>query len=329
MGGDNSSGGRHAPIVATFGEPLIRFSVDDGERWSSATHVAMHVGGAEANVAVALSSLGIATRLLSAVPNSVLGDRALSSLHAAGVDTSYVARVDDSRMGLYFVESVVPPRRPAVLYDRAHSAFSRLTALAPTALDGVDVLHVSGITSALGGHPQRLLGEVVRAAHDRGVRVSIDVNYRRLLWTPAAAAAAMRPLLSVADIVLCAERDARTLFELDGPEEKIVEALADTVAPRATIVAVPCAEPGVAVHSNGRTDRLDGFRARDIDRIGAGDAFTAGLLFGVLEGRSARTAAGLGLTLAALARTVRGDQARFGAAELRDAYANPDGGLIR
>jgi 2-dehydro-3-deoxygluconokinase len=314
--------------VATYGEPLLRISSGTVAPFARSEALAAAVGGAELNVGVALASLGRPTRVLGAVPDSFLGDMVVRAVAASGASTEYLARVPDSRLGVYFVEKADAPRRHRVVYDRSDSAFTKAE-VADAALDGVGLLVVSGITAALGDEPRVRLEELIRRARERGVTVAIDVNHRALLWDAATAARVLRPIVAVADIVICAARDADALFGAGGTSVERAEILHATTAQNAQLVVVTDGERGAAAVSRDETWSVEAMPTRVVDRFGAGDAFVAGLLWGLTGDRSIADSLAAGAALAAMVCTVDGDSATFRASELEAVLADPSGAMLR
>jgi 2-dehydro-3-deoxygluconokinase len=299
---------------------MLRLAAPAGERLGSARQLDSYVAGAEANVAAALARLGVPTAWVSAVPDSPLGDRVVGELAAAGVDLSFVERIPDSRLGLFFVELGAEPRATRVWYDRRDSAFARLGRLDQAALDGAEFAVVSGITPALGEESRTLTHRFVDEALARDVRVVVDVNYRERLWTADEARETLAPLLARADVVVCAERDAATVFGAGGGPT----AFADRWARAASLVVVTRGERGSELVAGGRSITRAARATRIVDRFGAGDAFTAGLVWGLVEGLDDERALLAASTLAALKCTVLGDIAQFSAAELTSAMDTDD-----
>ena len=166
--------------IVCFGEVLLRLAAPRGELLRETRELRVYVGGAEANVAIALAHLGHASALITVLPEDALGALCASELRRHGVDSSGVCTVP-GRMGLYFLERGAGHRPGRVLYDREHSAFSQAMpdgVAWAAALQGAAWLHVSGITAALGVEAARALIAGVEAARERGIRVSFDCNYR-------------------------------------------------------------------------------------------------------------------------------------------------------
>src|SRR5438046_1478568 len=167
--------------LVTLGEVLLRLAIPSPARFETARALDVQIGGAEANVAAACARLGLRTAWISALPDNPWGERVRRELVGHGIDCAYVRMLPGTRLGLYFLEYGVAPRPVHVLYDRRDSAFSRLT---PEAVDWAPIqrarlVHVSGITPALGVHARTLVERIF----DQVAVVSFDINYRSALWT--------------------------------------------------------------------------------------------------------------------------------------------------
>jgi 2-dehydro-3-deoxygluconokinase len=305
-----------APRVCAFGEAMLRLSVGSGDRLEDAPAFEVHVAGAESNVAYALARVGIPARWASALPRNPLGHRVASTLAAGGVDVSAVSWVDGARLGTYFVEFSPPPRPTQVIYDRHASALARATVDDydwDLILDGT-ALHVGGITAALSPAARDVARHAVTEAHRRGMHVSYDVNYRRHLWSPSEAAAALVEAAPMIDLLLCRAGDVELLLGLRGRPAAIAARLAGELGIGAVVVTDGPA--GAAAAMAGDVFEQRAFPVEIVDRIGAGDAFAAGVLWGLLGDGDLRAGLQRGTAMASLKMTVRGDLFRLGAAEV-------------
>ncbi len=335
-----------AGAVVCFGEMLLRLSPPGVRMIVQAQALEMAVGGAEANVAAGLASLGHATRMVTLLPASPLGDKARSELGAAGVDIRFVAR-GPGRMGLYFLEPGAGLRPSSITYDRAGSAFAQCDAGAfdfDGALEGAALLHLSGITPALGPNGVALTRAAVAAAQAADVPICFDGNYRALLWDAwdSDPRAILTELVGAATVLIGNHRDISLLlgktFSGDGAERRreAVDA-AFAAFPNLELVASTARHVVSSDHHRiaARVDtRASKHQTAEIDvtgivdRIGTGDAFAAGVLHQHLQGGDAQAMAETGLALAALKHSLPGDMCLIGAAELA-AFSSAGGDVRR
>jgi len=311
--------------ITCFGEILLRLSPPERQLLVQAGGFDLAVGGAEANVASALASLGHTVRFAGVASDNPLGDRALAALRACTIDTAFVARAQ-GRMGLYFLETGSGPRPAAITYDRAGSAF----ALADpdqidftAALTDATLLHCGGITPALGQNGVKLAQAAQAAARAAGVPICFDGNYRAQLWDAwdSDPRAILRDLVSQATILIGNHRDISLLlgreFSGEGEARRREAAEAAFAAfPGLELIASTARHLVTSDHHriSARVDiRAGGYQTDEIDvtgivdRIGTGDAFAAGVLDGWLEAGDLAVMAHRGLALAALKHTIPGD----------------------
>lgn len=315
--------------IACFGEVVMRVSIPHGEQPLQSARFDAHVGGAEANVAVALAALGRRTAMISAVPEGPIGDGVLGELRRFGVDVAPVLR-PVGRMGLYYYLPGGPIRPAEVVYDRAGSAFAEA---APRdwdwdhLLDGAGWLHLSGVTPALGPKSAEAALEAATRARAAGIGVSFDGNWRGRLWERWASdpAAILKPIVAQATLLFGNHRDAALLlgrdFSGDGEDRRREAALALLDHFPSLEYVASTAREIVGADTHRLTARIDSRDARGvsdpaviapvIDRVGTGDAFAAGVLDGLWEGKGLADVAKHGLALAALKHGLRGDFAPF------------------
>jgi 2-dehydro-3-deoxygluconokinase len=310
--------------LVALGEVMLRLAAPPPHRLEQTRVLDVQVGGAEANVAAACARLGLSTALISALPaDHVWGDRTVRELTAHGVDCAGVIRRPGSRMGVYFLEYGAAPRPVRVLYDRRDSALSQLT---PDEVDWDRVrrarlLHLSGITAALGPNVREVLHRALDEAAAAGVTVAFDVNYRSRLWSAKAAREFLIPMLPRVDYLFVGADDAQTVFELSGAPEAMLADLA-ALAPKA-VIAMTLGEAGSAVLADGAVARPSRrYSVSVVDRLGAGDAFAAGFLWARLSGRATQAATDAATALAALKCTIWGDVPVVTRAELEELLAS-------
>ncbi|MEZ5710555.1 MAG: sugar kinase [Blastomonas sp.] len=324
------------PVVC-FGEMLLRLSPPSGNALARADMLNISVGGAEANVAIALAGLGQPVRMLSVLPDNPLGRRAIAALGEAGVETSHVVRAP-GRLGLYFFEPPSGPVGGRVTYDRAGSAF--VNAMPgdidfASALGDAALLHMSGITPALGSSGVDLAMAAAGAARKAGVPVCFDGNYRANLWDAwdGDPRKILTRLVGEATILIGNHRDISLLlgkrFSGDGPDRRreAAEAAFDAF-PNLQLIASTArhVDSSTAQRLAGRVDLRESHWQTDevridpvVERIGTGDAYAAGVLLRWLEASSAKDMAKTGLALAAMKHGICGDSICITRAEL-DAF---------
>ena len=293
--------------LVTVGEAMLRFSVPAGERLEDAPHYRVDVAGSEANVAIAVARAGFDAAWVSRLPDSALGRRAAREIAAHGVDVGYVVWDGSHRMGTYFIELSVPPRPVSVIYDRADSAAA---ALSPddidwTVVESARAVHLSGITPGLSADARMATMETANRASKAGGEVVVDVNYRSRLWPPDEAAPAIEDLCRVASTIIVTTEDARDLFSVTGPPGEVASELRRRMEANAVIVTRGA--DGATWDAESGSGEAPGYEAEVVDRIGAGDAFAAGVIIGLL-GEDLGAGVQRGLAMAALKLGLRADQ---------------------
>lgn len=344
MAGALSSAFGIKPVVC-FGEVLLRLSSPAGTPLARANALGLAVGGAEANVAVALAGLGWPARMLTVLPDNGLGRRALAALGEAAVDTSHV-QLAAGRLGLYFYEPPSGPVGGLVTYDRAGSTFAKS---APDQIDfaaalrGAGLLHVSGITPALGPGGVELISAAVAAAKEARVPICLDGNYRGHLWDAwdSDPRSILTKVVREATILIGNHRDISLMlgksFSGDGPDrrrEAAEAAFAEFAKLQVVASTARQVDSATAQRLAGRVDlRESHWQTAEVridpvvDRIGTGDAFAAGVLLRWLEGGRAKDMASTGLALATMKHGIAGDNICITRAEL-DAF-EPTGNDVR
>jgi 2-dehydro-3-deoxygluconokinase len=332
--------------VVSFGEIMLRLSPPGFERLLQSPVLSATFGGGEANVAVSLAQFGLESHYVTRLPNNPIGDAAMRALRGEGVRTEHVAR-GGSRVGIYYAETGASQRASTVIYDRAHSAISEIPDDAVAwerVMTGTAWFHVSGITPALGDRAAAATRTAVTAARRAGAKVSVDLNFRKKLWTEAQAQAVMRPLMGDVDLVIANEEDLQSVLGVHVAGADVVGGALDVAAYRdaAASVTKTLGPPLVAItlreslsaSDNGWSAVLwDGgsqtlhqsqrYTVRLVDRIGGGDSFGAGLIYGLVTGRPYADALRFAVAASALKQTIPGDFNRVSVQEV-DALAKGD-----
>lgn len=316
-------------MILCFGELLLRLSAPGRELVMQSGRFDVHVGGAEANVAVGLANLGHGAAMVSVVPDNPLGRGAVAAIRAQGVDCSRIT-TRDGRMGLYFLSPGAGLRASDIVYDRAGSSFA--TALADAwdwdaLLAGCTRLHLSGITPALGDETARAAIAAAEAARARGLTISFDGNYRARLWEAwdSDPRGVLTRLVGLADLLFGNHRDVSLLlgaeFSGDGEQRRREAAEAAFAAfPNLRHIASTARHVDDADRHRlsaridtpaGAVQTAEVAISGIVDRIGGGDAFASGVLHGLMSGKDEATAANWGLAVAALKHSLPGDFSLF------------------
>ena len=341
-----------AAKVVAFGEIMLRLSPPGFERLFQSPSLVATFGGGEANVAVSLAHFGLDSWYVTRLPHNPLGDAALRTLRAEGVHTEAIARGGD-RVGIYFAESGASQRASVVVYDRARSAVSEMTPGTidwSTVFDGATWFHVTGITPALGANAVACTTEAVAAAKKAGARVSVDLNFRKKLWSESAAQQVMRPLMKNVDVVIANEEDIQAVLGLTVANTDVVGGHLDvgayrTVAQQITrelgpsMVAITLRESASASDNgwsavlwDGKADQFHQSQRYDlrlVDRIGGGDSFAAGLIYGLVSGRSSADSLRFAVAASALKHSIPGDFNRVSVEEVDRLAAGDASGRVQ
>jgi 2-dehydro-3-deoxygluconokinase len=293
--------------VVCFGEAMVRLCPPDFMRLEQTPTLNVNVGGGELNVAVATARLGLKTAWVSRLPQDPLGRLIRNKAREHGVDTSHVVWTKGDRAGLYFLEQGAQPRAAAVYYDRAGSAISKIK---PGEVDwakvfaGSRLFHVSGITPALSATAAEVTAEALKAAKAAGCKVSYDLNYRAKLWTEEQAQKCQEALMQYVDILISTEEDTKRVFKIsaDKTDDKTfksvsVESYKQVAVKLAEkfgceVVAITLRENlsvwrnrwGAIAYSKGAFYEDVMREVEIVDRVGGGDAFSGGLIYGYLKG---------------------------------------------
>lgn len=314
--------------IMTFGETMLRFSPEGYNRFLQAERFHRYFGGAEANVAVSLSYMGFETGYVTKLPENELAEAAIGYLNSFQVDTSQILRGGE-RMGIFFMEQGVSLRSGKVIYDRAHSSIAEAE---PEEFNWREIFkdavwfHITGITPALSDTMAKACIDACRTAKELGVTVSFDVNYRSTLWTEEKARKVIHELSSYVDICFANEKEIEQVYGIPSvgnqnllaeENHEIFQHMAEELMKRYPFkqVALTLLETIYADeyrwqamlydHSGTHYSRL--YDIKSIDRDGPGDAFSAGLIAGLLEQKTPQEAVEFGAAAAALKFSIPGD----------------------
>lgn len=314
--------------VVTFGEIMLKFSPLNYQRICQASVMNVEYAGAEANVAVSISNYGIDTAFVSKLPENELGDSALNRLRQFGVNVKNVVRGGE-RIGIYYSEKGASQRPSKVIYDRKNSAIANAANTDfdwDTIFSDAEWFHFTGITPALSDSLAAICLEACRAAKTKGITISCDLNYRKKLWSCEKAQKVMTELCKYVDVCIANEEDAADVFGIkaeqgDVNSGKIDEQSYASVACQLQqkfgfkYVAITLRESISASDNNWSAILYDGqsiYNSRKyaihlVDRIGGGDSFGAGLIYGLLELDDTRQALEFAVAASCLKQTIEGD----------------------
>jgi 2-dehydro-3-deoxygluconokinase len=335
-----------------FGEIMLRLSPPGFERLFQSPVFQATFGGGEANVAVSLAQFGCESHYVTRVPDNPIGDAVVRTLRGEGVRTGHVQR-GGSRLGIYFAETGASQRPSTVLYDRSLSAISEIqpgTVPWAEVFAGADWFHCTGITPALSRSAAECTREAIEAARRAGVRVSVDLNYRRKLWSEREAQQTMRPLMRLVDVVMANEEDLQAVLGIEVPHADVTggQLSVDGYRTAAGRVATEFGVRKVAVtlreslsasdnawsavlldSESGSFHQSQRYTISLVDRIGGGDSFAAGLIYGLLAGRDSGASLRFAVAASALKQTIPGDFNRVSVNEVEQLAAGDASGRVQ
>lgn len=313
--------------VVTMGEIMLRLSTPGYERFVQSDNFDVCYGGGEANVAVSLANYGHESYFVTKLPTHEIGESAVNALRQFGVHTDYIARGGE-RVGIYFLETGASMRPSKVIYDRAHSSISEAVVEDfdfDKVFEGATWFHWTGITPALGKKSQEVLKAALIAAKKHGVTVSVDLNYRKKLWTPDEAKACMSELMQYVDVCIGNEEDAEKCLgfkagsdvtsgklELGGYEEvfrKMKEAYGFKYIATSLRESFSASDNGwsALAFDGNEFYRSRRYEVRIVDRVGGGDSFSGGFIHGLLKYGDYKKALEFAVAASALKHTITGD----------------------
>ncbi|MBN1582123.1 MAG: sugar kinase [Anaerolineae bacterium] len=279
--------------VVCLGETMLMFAPPRYELIEHCDRFTTYSAGSESNVAIGLARLGIHSGWIGKLPDNVLGRKIVNGIRAHGVDTSRCIWTKAGRVGTVFVEWGACPRPLKTIYDRAGSTAATLKVdeLDWDYLKRAEWLHLSGITPALSEMCRESTAQIVSCARKCGCRISFDVNYRSLLWSPDEARTVFQEILPNVDLLIATEADATMLLEQERAQkdlaqkelvrEMLVVSLFDRYHPDAAVMT--CGADGSMAYDGQDIYRSRGYDVHAVNCLGAGDAFDAGFLYGYLN----------------------------------------------
>lgn len=338
--------------IALFGEIMLRLKTPEFYRLTQAQTFEVSFGGGEANVAVSLANYGMNTQYITCVPDNDLGTAVVRDLRKYDVGVEHILRKGD-RLGIYFLEAGAVSRGSKVVYDRAYSAFSEIKTGQfdwDRIFDGVEWFHWTGITPAISEGAAAVCLEAVKAASDKGITVSTDLNYRKNLWKWGKKASEVMPdLVSHCDVILGNEEDAEKVFGIQGAETDVIggkvrhedyEYVCKELMkkfPKASKVIVTLRGSISASHNTWSGVLYDGTKLYSapvyqithiVDRVGGGDSFMGGLIYGLNTYNDDQKALNFATAASCLKHTVHGDYNQVTVAEVEKLMGGDASGRV-
>ena len=331
--------------VVTFGELMLRLAPNGYYRFFQNDQMQATFGGGEANVAVSLANYGLDSAYVTKLPAHAIGQAAVDSLRYFGVDTSRIVRGGD-RVGIYYLEKGASQRGSVCIYDRAHSAIQEAQ---PDdfdwdqILDGADWFHFTGITPALSDSMAEATLAACQTAKKKGIPISCDLNYRKKLWSREKAGKVMGELMPYVDLLIANEEDAADVFGIHAAASNITKgeinldgyrSVAEQLIARFGVkkVAITLRESVSASCNHWSALLYDGkelyvskkYTMQIVDRVGGGDSFGGGLIYGLTEGYDCQKALEFAVAASCLKHSIEGDFNAVSVAEVT-ALAGGDG----
>ena len=314
--------------VVTLGEIMLRLSTPDFKRFVQADSFDVTYGGGEANVAAAICNYGENGTFVTKVPKNPVGQAAINHLRRYGVDTQYIVRGGE-RLGIYFLETGASMRASQVVYDRAGASIADVDISEfdfDKILEGADWFHTTGITPALSDKAAALTEAVLKAAKSKGITTSIDLNYRKKLWSKEKARQIMTNLCQYVDVCIGNEEDADTTLgfkaantditkgelNLDGYKDvfkQMKEKFGFKYIASTLRASHSASDNGwsALVYDGNEFYHTRQYEVRIVDRVGSGDSFASGFIYGLVTGMPLSDAAEFGVAASAIKHTIPGD----------------------
>lgn len=339
-----------AKKVVTFGEIMLRLATPGYLRFTQANTFEATYGGGEANVAVSLANYGLDAHFVTKLPKNEIGEACRNFVRRMGVNTESI-KMDGKRLGIYYLESGASQRPSKVVYDRANSAIAEVQ---PGEFNwdeifkGAEWFHFTGITPALSDSAAEATLEAVKAAKKNGLTVSCDLNFRKKLWTPEKANQVMSKLMEYVDVAIGNEEDAEKVFGIkaentdihsghldDSGYREVAQKLVDRFGFKK--VAITLRESFSAFDNGWSAMLYDGkefykskrYNIHIVDRVGGGDSFAGGLIYGLVAGMDNQKALEFAVAASCLKHSISGDFNLVSVAEVENLMGGDGSGRVQ
>ncbi|MCR5103239.1 MAG: sugar kinase [Eubacterium sp.] len=306
--------------LITLGEIMLRLSPPGYERISRGEEFEKRAGGSELNVAAGTALLGLRTGVISKLPMNDLGTFIKNRIRFEGVSDDYLIydTDNDARLGIYYYESGAAPRKPSIIYDRQHSSFTKISLeeIPEDIYSSTRMFHTSGITTALCDNSRETAIQLIKNFKNAGAMISFDVNYRANLWSEEEARKVIESLLEYIDVLFISEETSRRMMQREGSLEDIIKGYAKDYSvkivctTRRTVKSPKKHDFTSIIYSADRDEFFTEKPYTDIDvidRIGSGDAYVSGVLYGLLKTGDPAMALSYGNATSSVKNTIPGD----------------------
>ena len=314
--------------VVTMGEIMLRLSTPGFQKFIQSSSFDINYGGGESNVSVSLANYGHDAAFVTKVPDNPIGDCAIAALRKMNVNTDFIVKGGE-RLGIYYLETGAAMRPSQVIYDRAYASIASAKAEEfdfDAIFDGVDWFHFTGITPALSDEAAALTKAACKAAKDNGVTVSVDLNFRKKLWTEEKAQEVMTDLMQYVDVCIGNEEDAEkclgfvpkgtdvesgelNLAGYEVMQKEMMDKFGFDYVASSLRVSHSASDNGwsACVYDGNEFYHSTEYEIRMVDRVGGGDSFASGFICGLLDGKDYKDALEFGVAASALKQTIPGD----------------------
>jgi 2-dehydro-3-deoxygluconokinase len=336
--------------IITFGEIMLRLAPEGYYRFTQAANLGATYGGGEANVAVSLANFGLPACFVTKLPKHDIGQAAVNKLREFGVDTSQITR-GGNRIGIYFLEKGASQRPSKVIYDRAHSSIAEASAADfdwNAIFEGASWFHFTGITPAISDSAAAITVEACKTAKSKGLTVSCDLNYRKNLWSREKARETMTSLMPHVDLCIANEEDAADVFDIrarntdaasgrinhEGYRE-VAKNLADIFGFKHVAItlreSISASDNNWAalLYSGGELYFSKKYAVHIVDRVGGGDSFGAGLIYGFIQGLPPQESLEFAVAASCLKHSIEGDFNMVSADEVKKLAGGDASGRVQ
>lgn len=312
-----------------FGEVMLRLSPDNKEKISTSENFVKNAGGSELNVVSGAAMLGIRSAIITKLPENKIGHFIRNKIRYGNVSDDYIVydHSDSKRLGIYFYESGAYPRKSSVVYDRADSSATTLTEneIPDDIYEKTSIFHISGISLALGDTLQKTALETIKKFKENGALISFDVNYRATLWDEDTARNTIKQILPLVDILFVSEESSRRMFQKSGTLDEIMKSYSEeygckiVATTKRKVISPTKHNFSSQIYYDGHFYREEPYENIEVvDRVGSGDAYVAGVLYGLIKHKDIVKALEIGNAMSAVKNTIYGDMPASSITEIED-----------